>query len=134
MQKLKAVCADTPIPHAHPLPPSGGAFGTLLCRKEFLLNCSSHSPPDRCMPLRSRSCGAAVLLSATCHRSSCACGRAGFGSEEQRLLQTPDLVVLLISYLLKKMLLLLVCMCVCLFRTVEVFHPNVFNLLQQRSN
>lgn len=38
-----AVCANTPAPHTPP-PPSGGAFGALLCRKQFLLNCSSHSP------------------------------------------------------------------------------------------
>lgn len=53
------------------------------------------------MTLRPRSCGATVLLSATFNGNSCTCCRAGFGSEEQRLLQTPDLVVLLISYLLK---------------------------------
>lgn len=37
-------CVQTRPLHTRPLPPSGGAFGALLCRKEFLLNCSSHSP------------------------------------------------------------------------------------------
>lgn len=53
-------------------------------------------------------------------------GRAGFGSEEQRLLQTPDLVVLLISYLLKNAPTVGVYVCVCLFHFVEVVHPNSF--------
>ena len=92
------MCKHSHSTHA-PSPPSGGAFGALLCRKEFLLNCSSHSP--QIIDLRPRSCGATVLLSATFSGNGCACCRAGFGSKEQRLLQTPDLVVLLISYLLK---------------------------------
>lgn len=44
-----------------------------------------------------RQCCSLLLSTGTAVRL----GRAGFGSEEQRLLQTPDLVVLLISYLLK---------------------------------
>ena len=102
------MCKHSHSTHA-PSPPSGGAFGALLCRKEFLLNCSSHSP--QISDLRPRSCGATVLLSATFSGNGCACCRAGFGSKEQRLLQTPDLVVLLISYLLKCSY----CRCVCLF-------------------
>ena len=102
------MCKHSHSTHA-PSPPSGGAFGALLCRKEFLLNCSSHSP--QIIDLRPRSCGATVLLSATFSGNGCACCRAGFGSKEQRLLQTPDLVVLLISYLLKCSY----CRCVCLF-------------------
>lgn len=108
MQKLKAVCANTPTPHAPP-PPSGGAFGALLCGKEFLLNCSSHSP--RITDPRPRPCGAAVLLPATFNGNGCTRCRARSGSTEQRLLQTPDLVVLLVSYLLKCSY----CWCVCLF-------------------
>ena len=103
-----SVCKHSHSTHA-PSPASGGAFGALLCRKEFLLNCSSHSP--QIIDLRPRSCGATVLLSATLNGNGCACCRAGFGSKEQRLLQTPDLVVLLISYLLKCSY----CRCVCLF-------------------
>lgn len=37
-------CVQTLPLHTRPLPPSGGAFRALLRRKEFLLNCSSHSP------------------------------------------------------------------------------------------
>lgn len=37
-------CVQTLPLHTRPSPPSGGAFRALLCRKEFLLNCSSHSP------------------------------------------------------------------------------------------
>lgn len=106
------LCVQTLPLHTRPLPPSGGAFGALLCRKEFLLNCSSHSPqiiewpwgPDPAGP------GAA---SAAFHGDGRARSRAGSGPEEQRLLQTPDLAVLLISYLLKNAP--TVGVCVCLF-------------------
>lgn len=47
---------------------------------------------------------------------------AGWASGEQRLLQTPDSVVLLIPYFLKNAP--TVGVCVCLFHFVEVFHPN----------
>lgn len=68
--------------------------------------------------------------------NSCACCRAGCGSEEQRLLQTPDLVALLISYLLKKMLLLLVCVCllVCFFHFMKIFHLNFLLFTWSESN
>lgn len=58
--------------------------------------------------------------------------QAGFGSEEQRLLQTPDLVVLLISYLLKNAP--TVGVFVCLFHFMGVSHPNFFRLSWQRTN
>lgn len=77
--------------------------------------------PKSLNDLRPRSCGATVLLSATFNRNGCTCCRAGFGSEEQRLLQTPNLVVLLTSYLLKCST---VGVFVCLFHFMEVFHPN----------
>lgn len=123
------MCKHSHSTHA-PSPASGGAFGALLCRKEFLLNCSSHSP--QIIDLRPRSCGATVLLSATLNGNGCACCRAGFGSKEQRLLQTPDLVVLLISYLLKCSY----CRCVCfVFSTLwKFFIQTSFNLLGKEEN
>lgn len=102
----------TPALHTRPAP-SGGAFGALLCRKEFLLNCSSHSPR-----ITERPAAQSLLRSGGC----CARRRAGLGSEEQRLLLTPDLVVLLTSYLLKNAP--TVGVCVYFFHFVEVFHPN----------
>lgn len=117
-----SVCKHSYFTHAPP--PSGGAFGALLCRKEFLLNCSSHSPPNHWAALRPRPRGATVLLSATFHGNSCACCRAGFGSEEQRLLQTPDLVVLLISYLFFKKCSYCWCLFVSSFVCLFSFYEN----------
>lgn len=69
-----------------------------------------------------------MLLSATLNGNGYACCRAGVGSEEQRLLQTPDLVVLLISVSSKNAPTVDVCLFVCLlvglFSFMEVFHPN----------
>lgn len=110
--------------------PSRRAFGALLCRKEFLLNCSSHSPESWTAR------GPDPVVQQCCFRSSqweqlCVL-QAGFGSEEQRLLQTPDLVVLLISYLLKNAP--TVGVFVCLFHFMGVSHPNFFRLSWQRTN
>lgn len=55
-----SVCKHSCFTHAPP--PSGGAFGALLCRKEFLLHCSSHSPPNHWAALRPRPWGATVML------------------------------------------------------------------------
>lgn len=67
------------------------------------------------MTLRPRSCGARVLLPRL-PVGTAVRGRAGSGPKAQRLLQTPDWAVLLISYLLKNAPTVGVLVCVFPFR------------------
>lgn len=113
--------------------PSGGAFGALLCRKNSCWTVAL-THPNHWATLRPEPCAATVLLSATFNGNSCGCCRAGFGSGEQRLLQTPDLVVLLISifsFFFFLMLLLLMFVCLLVFILWKISIQTSFDLLGQ---
>lgn len=119
-------CVQTLPPHTRPLPPSGGAFGALLCRKEFLLNCSSHPRSLNDPEAQTLRCPGAA--SATSHGDGRARGRAGSGPEEQKttadtwLGGSPDfLSPEKCSY----------CWCVCLFVSIlwKFFIQTSFHLL-----
>lgn len=122
-------CVQTRPLHTRPPPLSGGAFGALLCRKEFLLNCSSHSPQITEWPW-----GPGPAAHGCCFRDfpwgrPCAAGQ-DLGPKRKDYCRplTGRFSWFLISW---KMLLLLVCWFVC-FHFVEAFHPNFLSLTWQR--
>jgi hypothetical protein len=124
-------CVQTLLPYTRPSP-SGGAFGALVCRKEFLLSRGSHSPRIIEQPeAQTLWCNSDASFYFPWEQLCLLQGRVWFRraktTADTWLGGSPDFLSL------KKMLLLLVfvCLLVCFFILWKIFIQTSFYLLGQ---